>query len=823
MSIFSLIADVLFVGHSLVGPNLPPLVEAGLRAQGAEVTVQAQIINGAPLKYQWENSANAEGVDARTILAIDGTDVLILTEAIPLAGQVEWNDSAGRVAAFAALAWEKNPETQVFLYETWHSLMSAPGAVVEGDPGAGVAWRARIAADLPLWQSLATKANAARPASAPPVRVIPAGQAMALAASAAKAGDLPGVPDIQALFADDIHPNGKGLYLVAMVHLAAITGQSPEGLSAKLTRQWQSRDAVISDELALAMQRIAWAAVQAQGAVVVEPKPEPAPVAEHAAPAMSPEPTSFTPVTNPALALGLVGVNDWSVQQPFLDVMKTARPWTGHLPDQWGGMEYDALAAGGWLDAEGWPLRMPPQITGLSTLILTDLPEEAGGVAGRYVLRWKGRGDLRLEGRAQNVTAVPGGLSFEYTPGEGAVLLTLTAIAEDDPLRDLTVVREDRVAAFDGGALFNPDWLARIRGVSAIRFMDWMMTNDSTLATVAASPKPDDFTYARNGVPIEVMVALANELDADPWFTIPHLASDDMVRFYAETVADLLKPGLRAHVEFSNEVWNPQFAQGRWAAEQAKARWGDEGARLQYYGLRAAEVVQIWTDVFGEDAPQRLVRVIATQTGALGVESAFLDAPLLVAEGGKPPVDSFDAYAVTGYFAGLLGTDLKAGLVRGWLAESLAAAAAKGQQDSPQRYDLAVGKAVAELTNGAHSGVAEDTLDDVMTRVLPYHAQIAKDRGLTLMMYEGGTHVVGIGALVDDAEMTAFFHHLNYTPEMGALYGRLLATWARLTPAPFNAFVDVYRPMKWGSWGALRHLGDENPRWQALARGCDPC
>ena len=56
-----------------------------------------------------------------------------------------------------------------------------------------------------------------------------------------------------------------------------------------------------------------------------------------------------------------------------------------------------------------------------------------------------------------------------------------------------------------------------------------------------------------------------------------------------------------------------------------------------------------------------------------------------------------------------------------------------------------------------------------------------------------------------------------------ALYGELLAGWQMLSDAPFNAFVDVYRPGKWGSWGALRHLGDDNPRWQALAKGCTAC
>jgi hypothetical protein len=309
-------------------------------------------------------------------------------------------------------------------------------------------------------------------------------------------------------------------------------------------------------------------------------------------------------------------------------------------------------------------------------------------------------------------------------------------------------------------------------------------------------------------VPVEVMVALANELQADPWFTLPHLSDDALVRFYADYTRDHLDAGLQAWVEFSNEVWNWQFAQAKWAEEQGKARWGKDQTWVQFYGLRAAEVMDIWTASFGDQAKARLVRVVATQTGWQGLEDQILDAPLVVAEGRQAPVDSFDAYAVTGYFSALLGSDEKLAMVKGWLAE--------GQ-------DKAVAQAVAELRDGSVSGDATDSLAQVLGQVLPYQAGVAKARGLRLVMYEGGTHVVGYGAQVDDAEVTAFFNTLNYAPEMGLLYSELLTGWAGLTDAPFNAFVDVYRPGKWGSWGALRHLGDDNPRWQALARGCAAC
>lgn len=810
MSIFSILAEILFVGHSLVGPDLAPMVQAGLAARGQEITVEAQIINGAPLVYQWDKSAEAEGVDGRARLEAGAAEALILTEAIPLDASVQWSDSAGQVARWAGLAWEKNPATQVFIYETWHSLKSGSAEAVPDDPGSDQPWAARIEADLPLWESLADKANAVRPEGAGPVRLIPAGQAMRRAAQAAKAGELPGISDISQLFGDDIHPNGKGLYLIAMTHIAALTGESPEGLPAKLGRSWQSRDARISNDLALAMQRIAWEAVQAQRGREAGPAPVDAQPAktQPAAPQVS-----LTGVTNPNLALGLAGVNDWSVQQPFVDIMKTARPWTGHIGDQWGGMDHDALARDGWLDEDGWPNAIPPGITGIATLVLTDLPEDTAAVAGHYILRWQGKGTLKLEGRAQGQRPEAGGIGFDFTPGEGGVILTITETDLADPIRNITLARADRLAKLDSGVLFNPDWLARIRGTKLIRFMDWMQTNDSKLGRFEDSPKPSDYTWARNGVPVEVMVALANELDADPWFTLPHLADDQMVRLYAESVEEMLEPERKAWVEFSNEVWNWQFEQAHWAEEQGKLRWQQEGTWTQFYALRASEVAAIWAEVL---PPERLVRVIATQTGYPGLEETILNAPLVMAEGKPAPSQSFDAYAITGYFAGLMVIDEKLPLVKDWLAESAKA-------DPAKPLALATTRAAEELRDGRHSGLPEDTVQDLLTRLWPYQAEVAQKAGLKLVMYEGGSHLVGIGKALDDPEVGAFLQHLSYSPEVAALYGEVMQGWAKLTDAPFNAFVDVYAPGKWGSWGAMRHLGDDNPRWQAIAKGCWQC
>ena len=81
MSTLDTVFAVVMVGHSLFGTDGPDMLQSALRAGTGQGEVTSQIINGAPLKYNWQESANAEGVDARVILPESGTTHLILTEA----------------------------------------------------------------------------------------------------------------------------------------------------------------------------------------------------------------------------------------------------------------------------------------------------------------------------------------------------------------------------------------------------------------------------------------------------------------------------------------------------------------------------------------------------------------------------------------------------------------------------------------------------------------------------------------------------------------------------------------------------------------------
>lgn len=531
-----------------------------------------------------------------------------------------------------------------------------------------------------------------------------------------------------------------------------------------------------------------------------------------------------------ALALNLAEVVGWSTELPFIDVMHNATRWIGHLPDQWGGMDEAALFEAGVLDEDGWPTGVPRNARRISTSVLVDLPAEMTSTAGRWHAHWEGTAYLGFTGAARNVRFGDNSATFDFAPGNGAVLIQFNR----GSVRNLTIVHERNLAAFEAGALFNPDWLVRVGDVEQFRFMDWMLTNNSEVTSWDQRARMSDYSWARRGVPLEAMIRLANETGAEPWFTLPHLADENYVRQFAQTVHDSLNPELRAWFEFSNEVWNWTFAQADWAEQAARGRWDREWGWVQFAAVHAAEVMGLVDEVYA-DAPERRVRVLGLFTGWLGLEHDMLEAPDYVAEdpSHRPPRESFDALAVTGYFSAEFSSEDKQALLQTWLADSLEAAQASADEQgltgeardvylTAHRFDQALDLAGRELLDGSVSGNPENSVRDLIDRTLTHHAAIARSYDLALVMYEGGSHVVVRPEFHEDQELVQFFTLLNYSPQMGDLYRALLTGWRSLTQAPFNAYMDIGMPSVWGSWGALRHLDDQNPRWQALMDATAP-
>ncbi len=243
---------VFYIGHSLINHNMPRMVaELAAADDAVEHSYQVQIINGAPLKYNWENSAKGEGADARQVLPQGQVDVLVMTEAVPLDNHLQWSGSHDYAARFTELARQAKPDTRVYIFETWHSVKSGTGEEVAYDKNGHLPWRGRLDTDLAKWQGIAKAAGVN-------VQLIPGGQALARLHDEIEKGKVPGLTNIRDVFQDDIHMNDIGNYYMACLHYAVIYKKSPAGLPRELTGKWGKAYDAPSAELARVLQQLAW-------------------------------------------------------------------------------------------------------------------------------------------------------------------------------------------------------------------------------------------------------------------------------------------------------------------------------------------------------------------------------------------------------------------------------------------------------------------------------------------------------------------------------------------------------------------------------------
>ncbi len=511
----------------------------------------------------------------------------------------------------------------------------------------------------------------------------------------------------------------------------------------------------------------------------------------------------------PSMGIGLNGISDWSTQLPFINHFNSSRSWIGHEPNDWGGYSWGGVPIEEFeLDENGYPTSLPEvdgETAAAGTVLFTDMEEEAVA-GGRYVVLYEGEGTLEYNVSGEKIESEPGRDIIEFTP-EGKLLGI--NITETDPnetgdyIRDIRVIREDQLDLYEAGETFNPEWVNKIEDLESLRFMDWMETNNSDVSKWSERPTVDDATWT-NGAPLEIMIELANQTDTDPWFNIPHQATDNYIRNFAQVVKEQLDPNLKAHFEFSNEVWNWQFDQAQYAHEKGQERWGDdvETAWVEWYGMRSAQMAQILDDVYGSEADDRLVKVISTQTAYEGIEKSILESPHWVEEGNPEPYTLFDAYAVTAYFGGDIGNQENYETISQWI-----------EQDREGAFE----KVFQELKDGSQADLKSSKSVEEIIDNLAYQSTVAANHDLDLVTYEAGTHVVATsGEAKNDEEFTDFLIELNRRPEMGDLYNELFQGWEEVGGTLFNHFVDVGRASKNGSWGALAHLNDSTPRWEAI-------
>jgi hypothetical protein len=92
-------------------------------------------------------------------------------------------------------------------------------------------------------------------------------------------------------------------------------------------------------------------------------------------------------------------------------------------------------------------------------------------------------------------------------------------------------------------------------------------------------------------------------------------------------------------------------------------------------------------------------------------------------------------------------------------------------------------------------------------------------RGLDLVAYEGGQHLVGTGEALNNQQLAALFIAANRHPRMRELYLEYLNQWREVGGGLFNHWNDVYPYNMFGSWGAIEYQNQDPataPKYQAL-------
>ena len=508
---------------------------------------------------------------------------------------------------------------------------------------------------------------------------------------------------------------------------------------------------------------------------------------------------------------------DWSPQLPFLNGFKSARQWLtqdinvttnedGQYINTWNTGEFADLD----LDENGWIKSLPepeddPEYTSVGTILYRDVGQYPGG---EYVVLYEGEGTLKYSFDAQKdeAASTPGRDVINVDPTNAGVWLRITETDPNDTgdyLRDIKIMPAEYEYA--DNQIFNPTFLAKIQPFNTLRFMDWMATNNSTQGEWDNRPTPESAVFSGEIASVESMVELANRTDSDPWFTMPHQATDEYVTNFAQYVRENLDPQLQIYIEYSNEVWNLDFDQGWWVEEQgiddfADYNAGDFAKRIDWYGKRTIEITQIWDEVFDADK-ERVVGVMSGQAANLWtarrpLEYQWAEEPLSHAEYG------IDALSFAPYFGSYLGKPEYEAEIESWIEDE----------------DGGLDKLFQELTTGGLLADAPQngSLQQSYSWTENYRT-LANQHNLDLITYESGQHLRGNSGVEDNQALTNLFIAANRDPRMGEIYQEYFTTLDELGVDLSVNYTDVSSYNKWGSWGVLENIHQpSSPKYSVL-------
>jgi hypothetical protein len=512
--------------------------------------------------------------------------------------------------------------------------------------------------------------------------------------------------------------------------------------------------------------------------------------------------TTSSPNERSPLGMNLTSPNDRMREHPFINLVKYSRPW-GMVDRPFDA--YDGIngrpTASEMVDANGY---LKAGKAGSLVVISNGEPLVYPATGADYVCRYEGEGTVEIVRRSTHIPVSGGRAQFTIPSGCTDMLeLHVTSNSSTNPIRNLWISELEYESYYNDQTnpdkMFYPEFLASWSQFKNLRFMDWMDTNWSPITAwqdsvgdynPVTAPKESNCSWGTDvkGVPVEVMVKLANKLNVDPWFCMPHGATDSYITSFANYVKTHLSPSNKVYIEYSNECWNWMFSQAGYCMKKGSGIWGtaDGEAYRKYYALRSVQMFKLWETVFDNNT-FRLVRALAWQ--AAGVNNTILD--LQCSEYSGKAYTHADAIAIAPYFAGTLDG-----------------------YNSP-----ALNMSVSQILD-----YCQNFVDTTCVNWISAYSKAAIARNLNLIAYEGGQHLVAYGADKDAVKdstnlLVDKFTQANDSGRMKDIYLSYFNVWKNNGGKMFSCFSSTGGDGSSGHWGARHYEGQpraEAPKYDAM-------
>ncbi len=525
---------------------------------------------------------------------------------------------------------------------------------------------------------------------------------------------------------------------------------------------------------------------------------------------------------------GDVGVNltnylhEYATEIAFVDAFRQSSAWA--FAPKPGAAKTTADPGVSEVGPDGWVRSLRTDQQAVARMFASGDGRYPGGL---YTVLYDGDGDIAFAEPNKVVGRRPGRIELQVNPGPGApgIALVLRATNPADPVRNIRVILPGFEDTYRTKPWY-PPFLKALKPFNTLRFMAWQTINidrqkdwaDRRLPSYATQASPPLYRPAPliKGVSYEDIIALANELGANPWVSVPTQATDDYIREMAKLFRRTLKPGLHPMVEYSNEIWNPSFPStfchlraqaialnlgSNLGSPCTKNAEGDDVlpanpfdgiGQYRYYGLRTSQIFDIWDAEYGADK-DAIVHVVAEWNGV----PQEIDAVMTYGQTANKLAQKADVIA-TGAYVSAFG--------------SIAHAVQSGRTS----WDRVTLMAPTEVTRAMR-----EAIDAELAPRLRAVGATAKKWGLGLVVYEGGDGNWAVEAPVPYRDgLARLFAAAARDPSMGEVYTHLLDVWKASGGTLFTQFYDVGGYGVFGDWGLLEYQDqplDSSPKYKAIA------